>query len=422
LPTSLRGWYPSWVPPALSFHVVGVSHHTASVEVRERFAFTAAELGAWLEQHHRAGLSGLLLSTCNRCELYWWGDHDLEPRFREFAGSRGEVAPEALTRFEGEAAVRHLFTVAAGLDSQILGETEILGQVRRAFDAARAAGTTTRQMDSIFSAALSTGRRIRRETPLGRHPASVSSAAVDLAASRWGGLAGRRVVVLGAGEVGEGVLRALHQRGAASVKLVNRHPARARVLAAAWDAEVGGLEDLDALLSSADLFLVSTSAARPVVSAARLAAACATRNGSELVVMDLAVPRNVEPAARSIPGIALFDLDDLQRLCCPAAGAASAALADAERVLTEELGRLELALNGRAAAPRLAELHRLGEQVAQQEAAWALAQLAHLSDREREVVREMADRLVRRVLYPVSRSIRQEERAKSSLPHPDAAG
>jgi glutamyl-tRNA reductase len=399
------------VPPDLSFHVIGVSHHTASVEVRERFAFTPSELADWLGKQRQAGRSGLLLATCNRCELYWSGDHDFEAWFREFAGARGATPEGALTRLEGPAAVKHLFTVASGLDSQILGETEILGQVRRAFDAARAAGTTTWEIDAIFSAALSAGRRVRRETPLGRHPASVSSAAVELAASRWDGLAGRHVVVLGAGEVGEGVLRALHERGAGHVKLVNRHPSRARVLAAAWGAEVRPWEDLDGLLADADLFLVATAAARPVVAAPRLATAAAARGGRDLVVMDLAVPRNVEPAARAIPGIALFDLDDLQRLCCPAAGAASAALADAERLLTEELGRLHLTLSGRAAAPRLAQLHRLGEQMAKQETAWALAQLEHLSDRERQVVREMADRLVRRVLYPVSRSIREEGRA-----------
>ncbi len=384
--------------------------------MRERFAFSPAELGAWLEHQRQASRSGLLLATCNRCELYWSGDHDLEPWFREFAGARGATPVESVTRLEGAEAVRHLFTVASGLDSQILGETEILGQVRRAFDAARAAGTTTREMDAIFSAALSTGRRVRKETPLGRHPASVSSAAVDLAASRWNGLDGRPVVVLGAGEAAEGVLRALHLHGAGSVRLVTRNPSRAEVLASAWGAKVLPWEDLDGLLAGAELFLVATAAARPVVSTARLSAISATRNERELVVMDLAVPRNVEPASRSIPGIALFDLDDLQRLCCPAAGAASAALADAERLITEEIDHLQLALRGRAAAPRLAELHRLGEQVAEQETAWALAQLEGLSEAEREVVREMADRLVRRVLYPVSRRIREDGRTGSTTP------
>ena len=127
-----------------------------------------------------------------------------------------------------------------------------------------------------------------------------------------------------------------------------------------------------------------------------------------LVTIDLSVPRNVQPEARAIPGIRLFDLDDLQRLCCPAAGMPAAALRDAERLLEEEIARLELALRARAVAPRLAELHRHGAQIAEQEAAWALEQLSELSERDQQVVREMAERLVRRVLYPVSRSLREE--------------
>ncbi|MGH7526751.1 MAG: glutamyl-tRNA reductase [Gemmatimonadales bacterium] len=400
--------YRSEVLPDLSFHVVGVSHHTAGVEVREQFAFTPADLAAWLDREYRAGRSALLLSTCNRCELYWCGDHDFELWFREFAAARGGLPEGTLTRFDGADAVRHLFTVAAGLDSQILGETEILGQVRRAFDFARAAGTTTRAMDSVFSAALYAGRRIRRETLLGRHPASVSSAAVDLAGSRLGGLNGGPVVVLGAGEAAEGVLRALHERGATRVILVNRHLERAKALASAWGAQACPWESLGSMLADADLFLVATAAAFPVISAAGLAEATAARGERELIVMDLAVPRNVEPQARAIPLVRLFDLDDLQRLCCPAAGTASAALAEAERVLQEEMARLALTLRSRAAAPQLAELHRLGAQMAAQETAWALAQLQELSDREQRVVREMANRLVRRVLYPVSRELRED--------------
>jgi glutamyl-tRNA reductase len=289
-----------------------------------------------------------------------------------------------------------------------LGETEILGQVRRAYDAARAAGTTSREMDMIFSGALSTGRRVRRETALGRHPASVSSAAVDVAAQECGNaVGGRSVVVLGAGEAAEGVLRSLHLRGATRVALVNRNPDRARALAGAWGASAHGWSELDDLLANAELLFVATGASHPTVSAARLAQAVVGR-AEPLVTMDLSVPRNVEPDARHLPGIRLYDLDDLQRLCCPAAGTPSAALNDAEAILDEELARLEHQLRARAAAPRLAELHRHGAQVAEQEAAWALAQLDELSEHQRLVVREMANRLVRRVLYPVSRSIREE--------------
>ena len=401
--------YPWWVSPDPSFHVVGISHHTAPLGIRERFGFSPAELALLLKREHAANRAALLLSTCNRCELYWSGDQDSESWFREFAGSRGVTTEGSLIRRDGMDAVRHLFTVAAGLDSQIVGETEILRQVRAAYDAARAAGTTTREMDAIFSGALSAGRRVRSETLLGRHPASVSSAAVDMAAaSRTHGLGQCRAVVLGAGEAAEGVLRALDQHGVERTLLVNRSPARAGALAAAWRAEAQPWEALDELLQDTDLLIVATAASRPVISATQLARAAKFREPEPLIVIDLAVPRNVEPSARSVAGVRLYDLDDLQRLCCPAAETASAALSDADRILAEEIARLGQNLRARAAAPRLAELHRIGAEMAEQEAAWALAQLAELSDREREVVREMADRLVRRVLYPASRTLREE--------------
>jgi len=380
----------------------------ASLEEREPFAFTPAETAALLEDQLKSGQSSLLLSTCNRCELYWSGSEDLESWFRRVAKGRGAAASLQLIRHDGIAAVRHLFRVTAGLESQILGETEVLGQVRRAYDAARAAGTTTREMDLILSAALAGGRRVRCETFLGRHPASVSSAAVDLIAERWGKIGSREVVVLGAGEAAEGALRALHELGAARVTLLNRRPARTQVLAEAWGAASGAWEELTPKLETADLLLVATGGSRPVVSATQISQAAATRPDRELFVMDLSVPRNVDPAARDIPGVHLFDLDDLQRLCCPAAGAASVALDDAHQVIEDEVARLGVTLRGKAVAGKLAELHRLGVELAEQESARALARLQSLSETDREVVREMADRLVRRVLYPVSRDLRSE--------------
>jgi glutamyl-tRNA reductase len=388
----------------LSFHVVGVSHHTAGIELRERFAFTPAEVTAWLQGQAAANSTALLLSTCNRCEIYWTGDLDLEAWFRDFSLSRGADVGDALLRLDGEEAVRHLFEVTAGLDSQILGETEVLGQVRRAYDAARAAGTTNRVIDSIMSGALVAGRRVRRETVLGRHPASVSSAAVDVALSLSGSLSGSRALVLGAGEVAEGVLRALHGRTAGTA-LVNRRPERAAALASAWGAVSGDWEDLDSLLAAADLVFVATSAPEPVIAAARLADAAGPR-GRELAVFDLSVPRNVEASARDAQGIKLFDLDDLQRLRCPVEGFSSPAIQQARSILDQELERLDTALRARAAAPRLADLHRIAARLAVEEAEVALAQLGDLDEREQQVVREMAERLVRRVLYPVSRTVR----------------
>jgi glutamyl-tRNA reductase len=228
---------------------------------------------------------------------------------------------------------------------------------------------------------------------------------VDEAASAAGGLAGARALVLGAGEVAEGVLKALHGRRATTA-LVNRRPERAAALASAWGAVSGAWDELDALLAASDVVFVATSAGHPVITAARLAEA-ARPGGRELSVLDLSVPRNVEPSARSVPGIRLFDLDDLQRLRCPVEGFASPAIDHARQVLDQELERLDTALRARAAAPRLAELHRMATRLAEEEAEVALARLGDLDEREQQVVREMAERLVRRVLYPVSRAVRE---------------
>ena len=374
------------------------------MEERERLALSLAECMQLLSERRRTNGSALILSTCNRLELYYTGD-DGANWFSALLRARGSTLPPI--QLDGIAAVRHLFRVAAGLDSQILGETEILGQVRRAYEAAREAGTTTRDMDLIFSAALAAGRRVRRETLLGRHPSSVASAAVELACQEWDTLAERWILVLGAGEAAEGVLRCLHERGGAGVVLLSRHPAKARVLAEAWGAAAASLSELPDRLTTADLLVVATASTRPVVTAAQLAAAIASRRSRKLIVVDLAVPRNVEPGARQLDGLQLLDLDDLQTLSCPGASVAAAKLEEADRVIDDELARLGINFRGRTVAPHLAELHRIGVELAEQESAWALAQLEKLSESDREVVRQMADRLVRRVLYPVSRNLRE---------------
>jgi glutamyl-tRNA reductase len=232
----------------------------------------------------------------------------------------------------------------------------------------------------------------------------VGSAAVDVAASVTA-LAPARVLIIGAGEVAEGVLRALRGRTARTV-VVTRRLDRAVSLASSFGAVAGEWDALDAALAAADVVFVGTAASVPVLGAARLAEAVGD-SGRQVAVFDLSVPRNVDPAARDIPGIKLFDLDDLQQLRCPVEGFSSPTIDHARRLLEEELERLNGALRARAAGPRLAELHRMAARFAEEEAETALAQLGLLSERERQVVKEMAERLVRRVLYPVSRTVRE---------------
>jgi glutamyl-tRNA reductase len=386
-----------------------VSHHTADVGLRGRLALVPEETVDWLERERDAGRTLVLLSTCNRFELYWWGDDDQDRRLRAIAAARGfTLHPSAVYHRDGAPAVRHLFTVAAGLDSQVFGESEILGQVRRAHELAQKSGSSCWQLDAVFCAAVGAGRRVRHETSLGRHPASVSSAALAHAKLCWNGsLEGRSILVLGAGEAAEGVLRALEHEAVGPVTVLNRTAERAHALAATWEAGSADWEDLSSALARADVLCAATASPEPVVTAAMLEAALAVRGGRPIVVLDLAVPRNVEPAARDVAGVRLFDLDDLRLQHCPVTTGIAPAIDQAERILREEFVRFRAALRSRAAAPHLAELHRLGERLAEEEAERALAELESLSEREREVVRQMAGRLTRRLLYPASKAIRE---------------
>jgi glutamyl-tRNA reductase len=393
----------------MPFHLAGVSHHTADVSLRERLVLTPDAIADWLERERHAGRSIIVLSTCNRFELYWWGDHDQEAGLRAVARERGApLDPRTVYRRDGLPALSHLFLVAAGLDSQVLGEHEIAGQVRRAHEQARAFRTTTWELDAAFAAALAAGRRARRETALGRHPGSVASASVAHAKRCSGGsFEGRNLLVLGTGEVAEGVLHALEAEPCGSVLVLGRTAERAETLVTDRAASWASWNTLPEALAQADVVFAVTAAAEPVLSGPALAETLRSRPERPVVVLDLAVPRNVEAAARDVPGVRLFDLDDLRLQHCPAAVGSSPALEEAEALVRTELSRFRKMLRGRVVGPHLAELHRLGERIAREEADRTLADLGSLSEEQQDLVRLMAERLVRRVLYPASRKIRE---------------
>ena len=405
----LRQGYCIVVSSSPPFHVVGISHHTASVALREQLALTPLQISAWLERERREERSLMVLATCNRLELYWWGDEDQEMSLRHLAQRQGVALDSGVVyRCDGLPGVRHLFRVAAGLDSQVMGEYEILGQLRRAHDQAKVAGTTTWQLDAAVSAALSAGRRVRQETRLGQHPGSVASAALAQAALCWGGsLAEHRLMLLGAGEVADGVLRALESQAHGALVVANRTADRAEVLAIANGADTVFWEALPRELARVDVVIAATSAPHPILDSETLAAVVESRAGRPLVVLDLAVPRNVDPGARDIAGLRLFDLDDLRLEYCPAVSGIAPSIDEAEKLIDDGILRFERSLRVRAAAPLLAELHSFGERLAEEETERALAQLEALSAEERDVVRRMASRLVRRLLYPASQTIRE---------------
>jgi glutamyl-tRNA reductase len=271
--------------------------------------------------------------------------------------------------------VAHLFSVAAGLDSAVLGESEILGQVRQAWEASAEEGAVGPSLNLLFRHALEVGKRVRTETGIGRSTASVSSAAVALAGERLGGLVGRKVVVLGAGEMGEGMAVALAGAGVADVAVANRTEDRAVELAERVGGRAVALADLTTELSSADVLLTSTGATSVLLEVAELEPLVAARDGRPLLIVDVAVPRDVDPAAASLPGVTLLDMDDLRAFADAGMAERRREVARVRDLVDEEVSRfrelstsrrvvpLVVDLRQRAEAVRAAEVERLGRKL-----------------------------------------------------------
>lgn len=369
--------------------VVGVSHWSAPLTERERFAFGNATARGLL----RSGVGErLLLVTCNRTELY--GVDSTEALGREIlkAAGVGEVVLDARS---GERAVSHLFSVASGLDSMVLGEHQILGQVKRAMREAREEGALGPVLDELARRALQVGRRVRRETDLGRSLPSIPKVAVGVARLVLGELGGARVLVVGSGKLGDLTARAL--RGMADLDLVvtNRRIERARTLAEAVGGRAEPYQALDRLLAETDLVISCTAASGPVLSRERVERALGSRSGRRLAFIDIAVPRDVDPTVRDLPGVRLFDLDDLREWS--SVSVAPGTLDAARAIVEQETRDFQAWLGGRAAVPTIRALHEHANAILEGE-------LSRLSEAERETARRFGRRLVKKLLHsPVSR-------------------
>lgn len=393
----MRPW-----PP---LHLVGLTHRKADLDVRERFARSRAEIVALLTGEQGPRRSGVVLSTCNRFEVYWYGERDWPAWLRDTAARDGApLQPAALIRWEGDAAARHLFRVTAGLDAQVVGETEVLGQVHQAWSLARDVGASGRELDIVFASALAAGRRVRREAALGGPPLSIASVAVGLAEREVGGFQGRSVLIIGAGEAARGIAAALDGRGA-RVTVVARHHERSAALALEYPVTVGTWNQLEALLGAADVAFSAAAAPEPILSVDQVGGA-RRRGAAPLWLIDLGVPRNVDLAVRRLPGVHLRDLDDLRTPSPAEATEGSLALDVAHRIVEEEVTACIGRLRGLSASARLADLHRLGARIAEEEVSRALAELPSLAEPEREALQRMANRVARRVLFPASRALR----------------
>jgi glutamyl-tRNA reductase len=390
-----------------SLLALGVSHKTAPVALRERLALPEGratrilhDLTARPEIHE-----AVAISTCNRTELYLVAADPVEAEnlaLGELSRQAGIRPTELLGRLyshRGMDAVRHLFSVAAGLDSMIVGEAEVQGQVKRAYELALVEGATGPISNRLFRDALGAGKRVRTETALGRSRVSVSSVAVDLARDVLGDLETRRVLVVGAGENGELTAKALADRGVRTVFVANRRYDRAIGLAQRFGGEAVRFDDLPAEIVDADIVVGCTSSPHLIVGADELALVTAQRAGRPLLLIDIAVPRDIDPRVRELPGITLYDMDDLQRTVARNLDVQEAEAARARTVIDEELQRFDRWLATLDVVPTIAALRERGEQVVQQVLRENEGRWEALSDADRERIELMARAVVNRLLH-----------------------
>lgn len=391
----------------MSVVVIGLNHRSMPLELFERMTVDGSRLPKALHDLSSREHIGevAVLSTCNRTEIYAKAEkfHGAYADIRNFFAELAYVTPDEFAdhlyvHYDAEA-VRHLFTVASGIDSDVIGESEILGQVRTAAERATEEGTAGPLLNLLFRHALQTGKRARTETGISRGTASVSHAAVDMAADRIGDLAGKRVLVMGAGEMAEGMVTALRGAGVADVFVANRTWQKARALADRVDGTAVRLSDLPLALLEVDLLLTSTGAQVPVVEHDDFEPVMAERAGRPLLIVDIAVPRDVDPSVAQIPGVTLLDMDDLRAFAQAGVERRFDELVAVENIVTLEVDRFRSAATARSAAPVVSALRTWADDVRTGELAHYEARLSDLEPREREAVEALTKALVNKLLH-----------------------
>jgi glutamyl-tRNA reductase len=381
---------------AAPFGVIGLSHHTAPREVRSRVGVAPDALPGMLDTARSIGIREcVILSTCNRTEIYYSGT-DAETVRSLLARHAGVTVEELALHLYEKACVCaacHLFRVTSGLDSAVLGESEIVAQVKEAWRVAASCGMTGPNIDLLFQRGLEASKRIRTETELCRNVTSTGTLAVRAAQKRVGGFDRAEVVVLGAGAIGERVVRELRSAGATRVTVLNRTESRAAALADRWGFESGPLAGLEDRLTMADVVFATVGAATPILPTELLARVSADRDTRRLTIVDLGVPANAEPGS-GIAGIEILDLDRLLVESSENSERRRGAVPAALVILDEELARFGTALTERAAAPTIRALLERSDEIRERNVEWAKSRLGHLGEREIRVVEEMARRMM----------------------------
>ncbi|HZT06675.1 MAG TPA: glutamyl-tRNA reductase [Chloroflexota bacterium] len=387
-----------------SLSVVGVNHRTAPLSLRERLAITDAALPSALQLLRAVAREAFVLSTCNRTEVYMVSDDSdaadaMTEILAQYTGvGRGEIEAHRYVR-SGEGCVRHLLRVASGLDSMVLGETQILGQVRDALESAATAGAIGPVLGKVVPLALEIGKRSRSETRIGAGAISPSSVAVDLAKRALGDLRSRAVLVVGAGDAAQATARSLVDAGVREILVVNRSLQRAEEVAAVVRGRAVPYDDLVEGLCAADIVISSTSASEHVIGVPDVRAAMNRRGDRSLLFVDIAVPRDIDPAVASIPRVILSNIDDLEAICSANLLNRQREVAAVEEIVDAGLNDYRQWASLQSLVPTIGALYRQAESIRQSEVARTIPRLQSLSPDDRELIDVMTAAIVRRILH-----------------------
>jgi glutamyl-tRNA reductase len=409
--------------------LVGLNHRTAPVEVREKVSFTAEQTQRAAEELRARGIleETLVLSTCNRSEVYGVppeSSHECAPGLStflsEFHSVRADILSVSLYHHYDHEAVRHLFRVAAGLDSMLLGEAEILGQVREAYRFAHAQGATGPVLNRLFQGALEVGKRVRTETELGTRPMSVASAGVKLAERIFGKLHGHKALVLGAGTVSEQAISQLRDRGIAQLLVMNRSWERAEELAKQFGGKVVGWGEWDSALQSPDMVVSSVSAEEPVLGRDIVERAMAARGNRALFLMDLGVPRNIASDVAELYNVYVYNTDDLSEIVQQNRNARESEIPKAQGIVDEHVAKF---LSWQASVELVGLVDALRMKMREERASFIRARMEtmkHLAEKDRAHVEKLMDEMLEKLLLEPAERLRGEKELRRKIQNVEA--
>ena len=416
-----------------SLVLLGINHTTAPIEVRERLAIPAARLAdATRTLLHQPGIrEGLILSTCNRVELLTLQDDNTEaantqPQIKTdllrflheyFAVPPHDIQPH-LYEFREREAVRHLFRVASSLDSMVVGEPQILGQVKDSYTIAREVGAVSTHLESLLQRTFTVAKKVRSETQIGSSSVSIASVAVDLARKIFGSLEGKTVLLVGAGKMSELAARHLIQQGAASILVTNRTPARAEQIAAEFSTPNIHTEAIpfDALYDQAaraDIVITSTGAPQKIFGRSHGQHFLQRRRNRPMFFIDIAVPRDVDPRMNEVEGCFVYDIDDLQQVATANLADRSREAAAAETIVSREVEKYQQRLQSLDAVPAIKALQQQAEAIREAELARSAKRLADLTPEQREAIDALTRALTAKLLHPQLTALRESTRPKN---------